>query len=92
MKNFILKLAEDFNNYSELVALNYEQVEEGECPSYILDWNRGHLNNIYEYLQYFCEVMPGVSLKWEFGEHDFGFDGWKRKLKYKTVQVFFKEV
>ena len=28
MKNFILKLVNDYNNYSELVALNYEKMKE----------------------------------------------------------------
>lgn len=31
MKKFIMKLANDFNEYSELVAMNYAQKKEGKC-------------------------------------------------------------
>lgn len=31
VKGLVTKLAEDFNNYSELVALNYAKQKEGKC-------------------------------------------------------------
>ena len=91
MKDFIIRLVGDFNVYSELVALNYAQMKEGKCDESNLQWNRGRLSQIEEYLKYLAEGKDGVSLKWEFGEHTFGYDDWKRQLEYRTVRVVFKD-
>lgn len=89
MNEMILKLVADFNTYSELVALNYSKQKEGKCDEGTLQWNRGHLYCIEEYLKAMAEEM-GVSLDWECGEHTFGYDDWKRQLTYRTVRI--KEV
>lgn len=36
MKDFILKLVKDFNEYSELVALNYSKMKEGNLNLYTI--------------------------------------------------------
>lgn len=89
MKDFIMKLVKDFNEYSELVALNYSKMKEGKCDESTLQWNRGNLNRIEDYLKQLAESTEGVNLKWECKEHTFGFDDWKRQLEYKTVRVVF---
>jgi hypothetical protein len=89
MKDFILKLVKDFNEYSELVALNYSKMKEGKCDESTLQWNRGHLYRIEDYLKYLADSTDGVNLKWECKEHTFGFDDWQRQLEYRTVRVVF---
>lgn len=84
-----MKLAKDFNEYSELVALNYVKMKEGKCDEGTLQWNRGNLSRIEDYLKQLAESTDGVNLKWECGEHTFGFDDWKRQLEYRTVRVVF---
>lgn len=85
MKAMLEKLVEDFNNYSELVALNYAQKKEGKCDEGTLQWNRGNMNRIEEYMKGLADVM-GVKLEYEYGVHSFGFDDWKRNLKkYKEA-------
>ncbi len=88
MNDMIQKLVADFNNYSELVALNYSKQKEGECDEGILQWNRGNLNRIEEYLKEMAEAL-GVKLVWKCKEHTFGYDDWKRQLTYRTVSVRF---
>ena len=66
MKDFIMKLVKDFNEYSELVALNYSKMKEGKCDESTLQWNRGNLNRIEDYLKQLAESTEGVNLKWEY--------------------------
>lgn len=89
MKKFIVKLVKDFNTYSELVALNCSKKKEGKCDESTLQWNRGNLNRIEEYLRELADSNPGVHLLWECKEHTFGFDDWQRQLEYRTVRVVF---
>lgn len=89
MKGIVLRLVEDFNTYSELVALNYSKMKEGKCDESTLQWNRGNLSRIEEYLTELTKNMDGVSLKWECKEHTFGYDDWQRQLEYRTVRVVF---
>ena len=91
MKDFIMKLVEDFNAYSELVALNRAKITEGTGDIETLEWNRGSLNKIEEYLELLAEDNEGISLRWECKEHIFGFDDWERKLEYRTVEVVFSD-
>ena len=91
LKDALNKLVEDFNSYSELVALNYANGEnKGKDWNWhndgVLQWNRGSLNKTEEYLKSLAEAM-GVSLCWDCSEHDFGHDDWKQKLTYKTVKI-----
>ena len=86
MMALINKLVEDFNTYSELVALNYEQKKENECYEGTLQWNRGHLNRIEEYLLELADTV-GVKLEWECNVHLFGCDDWQRRLEYRTVHM-----
>ena len=89
MTDLILRLVKDFNEYSKLVALNYEHIKEGKCDDSTLQWNRGNLKRIEEYLKELAESVDGVHLKWECKEHPFGFDDWARQLEYRTVRVVF---
>ena len=80
------RLIEDVNNYSELVALNYQQRREGKFKDdTVVDWNRGNLNAMEDYLRELAETT-GVKLVWECGVHTFGFDDWQRALEYVTVR------
>lgn len=75
---FLEKLMADFNDYSELVALNYQQkAEEG-----ILQWNRGHLYCVEEMLKEFAE-LNGVNLVFTCGTHPF----LETELEYRTVHI-----
>ena len=75
---FLEKLMGEFNDYSELVALNYQQkAEEG-----ILQWNRGHLYCVEEMLKEFAE-LNGVNLVFTCGTHPF----LERELEYRTVHI-----
>lgn len=89
IRTFIMKLVKDFNTYSELVALNYSKKKEGKCDESTLQWNRGNLNRIEEYLRELADSNSSVHLFWECKEHTFGFDNWQRQLEYRTVQVVF---
>lgn len=83
----LARLVDDFNEYSELVALNYAQQKEGwKDGSNTTEWNRGHLAQIEDYMKELAELI-GVSLEYECKEHTFGFDDWKRELEYRTVSV-----
>lgn len=90
MKAIIKKLVEDYNNYSELVALNCAKKKEGDCDEGILEWNRGNLNRIEEYMVELAGAM-GVKIEYEFGAHSFGADDWKRTLEYTTAQIVWME-
>jgi len=81
-----MRLVKDFNNYSELVALNYSKIKEGNCDESTLQWNRGHLSQIEEYLKELANSLE-VTLNWECREHEFGFDDWKLMLEYRTVNI-----
>lgn len=75
---FLEKLMADFNDYSELVALNYQQkAEEG-----ILQWNRGHLYCVEEMLKEFAELNE-VNLIFTCGTHPF----LDKELEYRTVHI-----
>ena len=89
MQDLILKLVKDFNEYSELVALNYSKMKEGKCDESTLQWNRGNLNRIEEYLKELAGNIDGANLLWECKEHTFGYDDWKRQLECRTVRVVF---
>ena len=86
MKNIIERLVEDYNSYSELVALNWAHKKEGQCDEGTLQWNRGHLYCIEDYLKQMA-AMLGVKLIWTCGVHSFGYDDCKRELEYRTVSV-----
>ena len=89
MKKIIVRLVEDYNEYSKLVALNRAHIKEGTCDEETLQWNRGHLSCVRDYLDELSKVVPGVNLEWECGEHTFGQDDWKEQLVYKTVRATF---
>lgn len=91
MKNILMRLIRDFNEYSELVALNRSKMEEGKCDDSTLQWNRGHLCRIEEYLNDAAGSV-GVTLHWECKEHTFGYDDWKRVLTYRTVSIYCEDL
>lgn len=90
-KKMVERLVNDFNTYSELVALNYSKRKEGECDESTLQWNRGHLSQIEEYLKEVSSLL-GNKLYWECKEHIFGYDDWQRVLEYRTVKVDYAEL
>lgn len=80
---FLEKLMADFNEYSELVALNYEQKKEKpEFDEGLLQWNRGHLYCVDELLKDFADSC-GVKLVFICGTHPF----LKKELEYRTVHL-----
>lgn len=86
MMDLLKKMVEDFNSYSELVALNYEMMKEGKHSETTLQWNRGNLNRIEEYMITVAAEL-GVEVGYECGDHIFGYDDWKRTLTYKTAVI-----
>ena len=48
MNDLIMHLVNDYNTYSELVALNYAHLKEGKLEDSELQWNRGHLSRIQD--------------------------------------------
>lgn len=85
-KEMIQKLMKDYNNYSELVALNYEKKREGNCDEGTLQWNRGHLYCIEDYLKALAEDM-NLSLAWKCEEHTLNYGDVERKLTYRTISL-----
>lgn len=81
---FLEKLMADFNDYSEPVALNYEQKKEKklEFDEGLLQWNRGHLYCVDELLKDFADSC-GVKLVFTCGTHPF----LERELEYRTVHL-----
>ena len=75
---FLEKLMGEFNDYSELVALNYYQEHDKET----LEWNRGHLDCVEEMLKEFAELNE-VNLAFTCGTHPF----LERELEYRTVNL-----
>ena len=88
MEKMLFTLIQEFNNYSKLVALNYEQVKKGKIDRDTLQWNRGGLDKIEDHLKMVADTM-GATLQFEIKEHTFGYDDWKRVLEYRTVWVDF---
>ena len=91
MREMLMRLVKDFNEYSELVALNYSKMKEGKCDEGTLQWNRGHLYRIEEYLDELAKSL-GITLNWECKEHIFGYDDWKRTLEYRTVSISIEDM
>lgn len=83
------RLVRDFNEYSRLVALNYEHIKEGRGDKEILEWNRGQLNRIEEYLNDIADIIPSVTIRWECNEHKFIAGDVIRILEYRTAVVIF---
>lgn len=67
---FLRWMLSRFNEYSELVALNYKHLKEGKADDSILQWNRGNLSAIEDTVRALAE-QNGVALIWECGEHPF---------------------
>ena len=86
MESLLRKMVVDFNDYSELVALNRAQKREGRNNDNVLEWNRGHLSCIEDYMEELAKEL-GYKLVYECGEHKFGFDDWARTLEYMTVRI-----
>lgn len=86
-KAFLEDLMAQFNDYSELVALNYQQKKEGKFSEMdmesTLQWNRGSLNKIEEHLEVYAEMM-GVNLVFAYGPHPFLN---REPLEYRTVHL-----
>lgn len=80
---FLEKLMADFNDYSELVALNHDQRKENpKFDEGTLQWNRGHLYCVDELLKDFADSC-GVKLVFTYGTHPF----LERQLNYRTVHL-----
>ena len=86
MKKMLERLVIDFNNYSELVALNYEYMKEKKCGEEILQWNRGELDRIEQYMQELAGVLH-VNLEYRCSAHLFEYDDWARNIEYRTAHI-----
>lgn len=86
-KAFLEELMAQFNDYSELVALNYQQKKEGKFSEMdmesTLQWNRGSLNKIEEHLEVYAEMIE-VNLVFAYGPHPFLN---REPLEYRTVHL-----
>ena len=86
-KAFLEDLMAQFNDYSELVAVNYQQKKEGKFSEMdmesTLQWNRGSLNKIEEHLEVYAEMI-GVNLVFAYGPHPFLN---REPLEYRTVHL-----
>ena len=86
-KAFLEDLMAQFNDYSELVALNYQQKKEGKFSEMdmesTLQWNRGSLNKIEEHLEVYAEMI-GINLVFAYGPHPFLN---REPLEYRTVHL-----
>lgn len=86
-KAFLEDLMAQFNDYSELVALNYQQKKEGKFSEMdmesTLQWNRGSLDKIEEHLEVYAEMI-GVNLVFAYGPHPFLN---REPLEYRTVHL-----
>ena len=86
-KAFLEDLMAQFNDYSELIALNYQQKKEGKFSEMdmesTLQWNRGSLNKIEEHLEVYAEMI-GVNLVFAYGPHPFLN---REPLEYRTVHL-----
>lgn len=88
-KAFLEELMAQFNDYSEIVALNYQQKKEKKGKFSEMDmestlqWNRGSLNKIEEHLEVYAEMI-GVNLVFAYGPHPF-LD--REPLEYRTVHL-----
>ena len=86
-KAFLEDLMAQFNDYSELVALNYQQKKEGKFSEMdmesTLQWNRGSLNMVEGLLEIYAEMM-GVNPVFAYGPHPF-LD--REPLEYRTVHL-----
>ena len=75
---FLENLMAEFNDYSELVALNYYK----RAAKDLIEWNRGHLYSTESLMEQFAE-LNGVNLTFTFGTHPFlDFE-----LEYRTVHL-----
>ena len=86
-KAFLEELMAQFNDYSEIVALNYRHKEEGKFSGMdmesILQWNRGSLNKIEELLKAYAKLIE-VNLVFAYGPHPFLN---REPLEYRTVHL-----
>ena len=86
-KAFLEDLMAQFNDYSEIVALNYRHKEEGKFSEMdmesTLQWNRGSLNKIEEHLEAYAKLV-GVNLVFAYGPHPFLN---REPLEYRTVHL-----
>ena len=86
---FLEELMAQFNDYSEVVALNYQQKKEKKGKfsemnmESTLQWNRGNLNRIEEHLKAYAKLV-GVNLVFTYGPHPF-LD--REPLEYRTVHL-----
>ncbi len=63
MEDLIMKIAAEFNEYSELVALNLEQIKEGKCDEGTHQWHRGRLDCLEDYLKLLASVTSVKQLE-----------------------------
>ena len=86
MKKMLERMIKDFNLYSGMVALSYEWMKEGKCDEGMLQWNKGSMNRIEEYMKELAEALD-VKLEYEYVADVFGYDDWKRVLEYRMVRA-----
>lgn len=87
MLGLLRDLVDEYNDYSELVALCYSKRRDGKgFDEGTVQWNRGSLNKIEEHMEKLAKVLD-KKIDYSFGSHSFGFDDWKRTLEYRTAHI-----
>ena len=75
---FMENLMAEFNDYSELVSLNYYKGADKD----LIEWNRGHLYSTESLMKQFAKLHH-FNLTFTFGTHPFlDFE-----LEYRTVHL-----
>ena len=87
MERMLEKMVDDFNKYSELVALRYIRREESKYAERLLQRSIGRRECIEEYMKGLADLM-GVKLKYGHGFEVYGRgEEWEQEIKYRTVEV-----
>lgn len=96
--NTLVKYVEDFNDFSKLVQLNYEDLEavpinDEEKRQYIrenLQWNKACRSCIQGFLENLSRLI-GVGIKFDYALHHVKHGTWETDLFYKTVDIEYEE-
>lgn len=88
LNNLLFKMAREYNEFAQLVALNRIQKEESGCDEVTLHWNRGCHHTYGECLKELASAV-GATLTWDCRDHEFHAGDYHTTLTYKTVHVQF---
>lgn len=88
LTDLLLKTANEYNIYSQLVALCRAYKEEGKCTEEDLQWKRGYRSCCENQLKEVAAIA-GATLIWECSENVVATCDQQRTLEYRTVRVQF---